>query len=463
MAKHSNTDQAHAREAAAEWVDTMSLVPWDKNPRNNDDAVKPVMDSIKRFGFAAPIIARRENGEIVAGHTRWKAAQALGLTKVPVRFVDLDPADAHLLAIADNKLNEKAEWDDAAVARILSEFSLDDAALAGFDAKELDRIAAELVAGSGDDDSADDEAADDVPEMPEGEPVTKPGDVWVLGDHRIMCGDCRNPEHLARLLGGQKINVAFTSPPYASQRKYDESSGFKPIHPDEFVDWFDAVQANVRAHLAPDGSWFVNIKEHCEDGQRHLYVKDLTIAHVRLWGWAFIDELCWVRGGVPGKWPNRFKNAWEPVFHFAAGSSIKLRHENVTHETDCAREYSKDNIKTHSGFISGSAHHTGDALPSNVVRAMSSPSQIADDPVKHAATFPVGLPEFFVKAFSDAGDVVFDPFMGSGTTLVACERTKRSAFGTEISPKYCDLIVRRWEALTGKKATLDGSAVQTNP
>ena len=98
---------------------------------------------------------------------------------------------------------------------------------------------------------------------------------------------------------------------------YDESSGFRPIPPDEFTDWFEDVQSSVHAVLADDGSWFVNIKEHCDGGQRHLYVKDLTIAHVRRWGWRYVDELCWVTGGFPGKFDERFKNGFEPVFHFA--------------------------------------------------------------------------------------------------------------------------------------------------
>lgn len=126
------------------WVDIKALKPWDRNPRKNQPAVKPVADSIKRFGFGAPIIARKADGEIIAGHTRILAAESLGLTRVPVRYLDLDPAEAHLLALADNKLNEKAEWDTGEVARILSEYGLEDAALAGWDSAELDKMAAEL-------------------------------------------------------------------------------------------------------------------------------------------------------------------------------------------------------------------------------------------------------------------------------------------------------------------------------
>jgi len=137
-------DTAHP-EPAAVWVDIKSLKPWDRNPRKNQPAIKPVADSIKRFGFGAPILARRADGEIIAGHTRILAAESLGLTRVPVRYLDLDPADAHLLALADNKLNEKAEWDDAEVARILSEYGLEDAALAGWDSAELDKMAADIA------------------------------------------------------------------------------------------------------------------------------------------------------------------------------------------------------------------------------------------------------------------------------------------------------------------------------
>lgn len=132
-------------ESAAEWVPIGALTAWAKNPRKNDLAVPRVVESIKRFGFAAPILARRADGEIIAGHTRLKAAQVLGLDKVPVRYLDLDPADAHLLALADNKLNEIADWDETLLAGLLSEAGLPAAELAGWDSKELEKMADDFV------------------------------------------------------------------------------------------------------------------------------------------------------------------------------------------------------------------------------------------------------------------------------------------------------------------------------
>lgn len=303
----------------------------------------------------------------------------------------------------------------------------------------------ECTDGSGDPDAT--------PELPAGPPVTQPGDIWLLGPHRIICGDCRDFGTLQRLLGDTRVNVAFTSPPYASQRAYDESSGFKPIPPDEYADWFEDVQSGVRAVLADDGSWFVNIKEHCDDGQRHLYVKDLTIAHVRRWGWRFVDELCWVdtRNGVPGGWPNRFKDAWEPVFHFAANGKIKFNPlANGEHSADVFA-YSPENAKSSSGSgllgaDKASGMQEGIARPSNVIQIPAAASIGL-----HSAPFPVDLAAWFIRAYSDPGDTVFDPFMGSGSTLIAAHQENRVAYGCEISAGYCDVICRRFEEQTGIK------------
>ncbi len=145
---------AHTREAAAEWVPIGDLKPWSRNPRKNDKAIAKVADSIKRFGFGNPILARRADGEIIAGHTRIAAAEKLGLERVPVRFLDLDPADAHLLALADNKLGEIAEWDAAELASILNEYSREDADLAGWDEQELSKLAGTIIEEAEADESA---------------------------------------------------------------------------------------------------------------------------------------------------------------------------------------------------------------------------------------------------------------------------------------------------------------------
>jgi ParB-like chromosome segregation protein Spo0J len=138
--------RAEETELAAEWVLRSALKPWDRNPRHNEKAIAKVAASIKRFGFGNPILARKADGEVIAGHTRLLAAETLGLDKVPVRYLDLDPADAHLLALADNKLGEIAEWDDAELASLLSDYGLPDAELAGWDKDELDKLATALGA-----------------------------------------------------------------------------------------------------------------------------------------------------------------------------------------------------------------------------------------------------------------------------------------------------------------------------
>lgn len=436
-------------EAAAVYVDPATLTPWSQNPRNNEEAIAKVARSIQRFGFASPIVARTADGRIIAGHTRHAAAMSLGLRDVPVRFLDIDEQKASALALADNRLGEIATWDDEGLAAILEGLAAEDVDLdgLGWDEDELSGLLDSF--GTVEPDGTE----DDVPEVAQGEPDSAQGEVYELGPHRLMCGDCRDPAAVAELLEEVRVNVAFTSPPYASQRKYDESSGFKPIKPDDYVEWFEAVQANVREHLAEDGSWFVNIKEHCEDGQRSLYVKDLTIAHVRSWGWRFVDEFAWTREGVPGKWPGRFKNGWEPVFHFAGGA-VKHRPYSVAHESD--RVFRAGNIGTSkTGFVSptDADTETGLALPNNVLKIAADKTQTKN----HSAPFPVALSSWFVRAFSDASDIIFDPFLGSGTTLIAAAQNDRIGYGMELSPAYCDVIRRRWTAWAKKHGQDPGS------
>jgi DNA modification methylase len=182
---------------------------------------------------------------------------------------------------------------------------------------------------------------------------------------------------------------------------------------------------------------------------------DLVLAHKREWGWRFVDEFCWRKtdNGVPGTWPNRFKNAWEPVYHFALQKEIKFNPLAAgTASNDCFN-YSPENPTSNSGsglLGSGKRDRVEDiARPSNVIETKSESGQ-----GDHSAPFPRALVSFFLKAFSDPGDVVFDPFMGSGTTMAAAHVLDRSAYGCEISPGYCDVIVRRLLNLKAGPAVL---------
>jgi hypothetical protein len=246
------------------------------NPRN----IGMIVDSLHEVGAARSIVID-EHGRILAGNGTIEAAAEAGITKmqvvdadgetiVAVRRSGLTEAQKTRLALWDNRAAETADWDAGVLAAFAAEgVKLDDL----FVQDELDAIIGTLDApepGDGGDDF------DTTPE--EGPTRVQPGDLWQLGPHRLLCGDSTKAEDVARLMGGEKADMVFTSPPYASQRKYDEDSGFQCIQPDEYAEWWELVQANIARHLKPNGSFFLNIKEHCEDGQRHLYVKDLTIA-----------------------------------------------------------------------------------------------------------------------------------------------------------------------------------------
>lgn len=452
------------------------MAAWERNPHKHPESQLSTLASlVRRFGFTSlPVLATYpgcETGFVSSGNGRLAVLRLLksqypqnpppgigvapdGEWLIPCRPMAFpSKAEAEAQGLSDNWVASMpgVEDDSELLADILRDLEADGVDFSGLgkDADDLAKLLADeannALAGNGGETTGDDDApAEDV-----GPVHSKQGEIYQLGPHLLLCGDCRNPDDVRRLLDGSKVNLAFTSPPYASQRKYDETSGFKPIPPDEYVGWFDAVQANVREHLAPDGSWFVNIKEHCEDGQRSLYVKDLTVAHVRKWRWRFVDELIWTRPGVPGGWNNRFKNGYEPVFHFSI-ADIKFRPEAVAHESDDVYKYSPDNPKASSGsgLLSNPGTGTrGMARPSNVVNIPSGGSQTS---VEHSAAFPVGLPSFFIKAYTDPGDLVYEPFCGSGTTLIAAAKEGRVCRGIEISPRYCDVIRRRWTAWAKK-------------
>jgi len=452
------------------------LVPYAKNARTHSpEQVAQIAASIVEFGFVNPILVDSMDG-IIAGHGRLLAARKLGLAEVPVVVLGhLSEIQRRAYIIADNQLALNAGWNDELLRCVLESLGADgfNLSLVGFSDEEL-----VVLLGSAEPEAAAAVEEEAVPEPP-AQPVTMPGDVWLIGRHCLICGDCRDAAVVGKLMAGATANMAITSPPYATQREYDPTSGFKPVPPEEYVEWYRAVAAGIESVLAPDGSYFLNIKAHADEGERNLYVMDLVLAHRRQWGWRFVDEFCWRKtdNGVPGGWGNRFKNAWEPVLHFSAPEArIKFRPEAVGHVSEDCFDYSPDNPKSRSGSgllgtgprgesaslppqgSQGWGHmrrklvdgrHEGIARPSNVIEAKTESSQGS-----HSAPYPRTLVEFFLKAFSDPGDVVFDPFLGSGTTMAAAHVLGRSGYGCEISPAYCDVILRRMMDLTGEEPAL---------
>ncbi len=466
------------------------LVPDPDNPRRiGDEELGGLTTSVQTFGDISGIVFNTRSGHLVCGHQRLAALQKADKEpkydpatcsivtadgkRFAVRLVDWDETKEKMANVAANSPYIAGQWTPE-LGPILDGLKVSAPELLTDLRLEELRIDVPTLATGPEDGLTD---PDDVPEAEADDPITKPGDLWLLGEHRVLCGDCTDAADMQRACDG-KTNGVFTSPPYAEQRK--EQYGGIPA--DEYVDWWEAIQANVREVLADDGSFFVNIKPHCEAGERSLYVMDLVLAMSRRWAWSFVDEFCWLRSGVPREVRYTFKNGFEPVFQFAVSrKGFKFRPDAVRHESDsvpvpggvgagqtnwAGKQGQKPSggslskLQSHSSWIfGGQKYEPGMAYPSNVLKAVTN-----DKCRGHEAAFPVGLPAFFVTAYSDEGDAWLDPFLGSGTTVIAAEQLSRRCYGIEIEPKYVDVIVRRWQNFTGKRAKLeDGTEFPIEP
>jgi len=254
-----------------------------------------------------------------------------------------------------------------------------------------------------------------------------------------------------RKLPNESIDLVFTSPPYADRRK----NTYGGVNTDEYVDWFNDYGKEIYRILKPNGSFFLNIKPHCDKGERVLYVYELVLHLKKITGFRFVDEFSWTKIGVPGKFKGRFKNAFEPVYHFT-------KTKDFTHNPyDVATPIKEESIKranrkacgesqNGSGFAGlreGSALKTATlALPSNHLHIPQKSNQHTIQ-AKHPAVFPVELPEFFIKAYTNENDIVLDPFMGSGTTAVASVLHNRSFIGFETKREYIEIANKRLDDL----------------
>lgn len=403
------------QEAAAVWVAIADLKPWDRNPRLNEPAVAKVADSIKRFGFGAPLLAR-PNGELIAGHTRLKAAIKLGLDRVPVRYLDLDPAEAKLLALADNKLAEIAEWDEALLAEILKEFDPADAALAGFDAKEVADLLAEIT-----EPEPFHTDPDDAPELP-AEPTARLGDLWILGRHRILCGDSTKPADIERLLTGTRPALVFTDPPYGMSYGGGRAAGSTPRG------------ARVKAH-----GEIVGDDKQGEDLVRLIRGALAIAAKAKAPDAAVYVCLTW--------------RTYAEFERALAEAGLAVKACIVWDKKSIGLGYADFRPQHEFIFYCGGAWHGGKDESDVWQMSRGNTSEYV-----HPTQKPVELIERAIGNSSRRDDAVLDLFGGSGSTLIACEKVGRTAYLAEIDPRYVDVIIRRWEKFTGKKAVRQGAA-----
>lgn len=256
----------------------------------------------------------------------------------------------------------------------------------------------------------------------------------------IILGDCG--EELKQL-PANSVDLIVTSPPYADQRK----STYGGIHPDQYVNWFLPISEQMLRVIKPTGTFILNIKEKVIDGERSTYVLDL-ILQMRRQGWFWTEEFIWhKKNSYPGKWPNRFRDSWERLLQFNKDRKFNMYQEavmvpmgdwaktrlNKLSETDKIR----DNSRVGSGFGKNISNwlERDMAYPTNVLHLATECNN-----KNHSAAFPEELPEWFIKLFTKEFDMVLDPFMGSGTTLIVANRLKRHSIGIDIMPEYCEMV-----------------------
>ena len=397
--KGSNFEQKTAR--AIIMLPVPEVRPYEKNPRKNAEAVKYVKASIEKFGFKQPIIVD-SNRVIIAGHTRLEAAKSLGMAEVPCIVADdLTDAQVKALRLADNKVAEFSEWEMNLLGEELGELAeISDIDMGdfGFNLSEFDNI--------GLNDEETEVVEDEVPE--EVEPVCKKGEIWQLGEHRLMCGDSTSADDVAKLMNGERADLVFTDPPYgmnldtdySSMQGFGQGGKYDAGHVDDFTP--DMVQV----------------------------VLDLNAKETFIWGADYFAELIPNRNdGSFIVWDKRANDGGtieqDESSDKMFGSCFELCWSKTKHKRDIAR------VKW---------------------AGMFGMNQTTDAKRVHPTQKPIALVAWFLNRYGKDGDIVADIFGGSGSTMIACEQLGRKCRMMELDPHYCDVIIARWEKLTGEKA-----------
>lgn len=417
------------------------IKPYDNNPRQNDGAVDAVVASIREFGFRQPLVVDNDH-VIIVGHTRYKAAQKMGLDKVPVHVAtDLTPAQIKAYRLADNKTGELAQWDFDLLPLELADlqgmdFDID---LIGFDTDEL----AELLDPGVEQGLTD---PDEVPEPPD-EPITRLGDLWILGNHRLLCGDSSKPEDVDRLLDGATIQLCNTDPPY--NVKVEPRSN-------------NAIAAGLSSFQGTKHHQKFDVERHPEKAKptaKKMRAKDRPLENDFVSDEEF-DRLldAWFGNIARVLEPGRAAYIWGGYANCANYPPFLTKHklyfsQAVIWDKEHPVLTRKDFMGAHEWCFycwrEGAAHQF---LGPNNATDLWHVKKISPQKMVHLTEKPVELAVRAIQYSSRTGENVLDLFGGSGSTLIGAEQTGRNAYLMELDPPYCDVIVQRWEEFTGKKA-----------
>lgn len=410
------------------------LTPYENNPRNNDEAVEPVANPISEFGFKVPIVATSD-GEIINGHTRWKAAKKLKLKTVPVIIADdLTEEQVRAFRLADNKVAEIAQWD---IELLLSEIeSVDNLDMTLFGFTDSDYTL---------DDFEDEETGTDISEdeiESEGDSVSSVeyGDIYQLGRHRLMCGDSTSAGDMKELVDGEKIDLYVTDPPYnvAYEGKTEEAMTIQNDSMDDasFRQFLRDAFSVADQHLKPGGAFYI----------WHADSEGLNFrAAVKETGWLLKQNLVWVKNSIVlGRQDYQWKH--EPCLYGWKDGASHYFIDNRSLAT--VIEEDEENLKEMT---------KGELISYIKTMQENSPTSIfyEDKPVRsdiHPTMKPLKLIARCVLNSSKKGERVLDSFNGGGSTLMVCEKTERIYYGMELDPIYVERTIKRWEEETGLKA-----------
>jgi DNA modification methylase len=400
--------------------------PYPKNARKwSADAVAKVASSIRAYGFRQPIVVD-VHGVIIIGHLRLASAKSLRLKEVPVHVArDLTPAQVRGLRLADNRASQESSWNEELLGPELAELaSLGfDLGLTGFDVHELDVLLR---------DPLDEEMADQAPPLPE-IAATQPGDLWICGEHRVLCGDATSPEVVARLLGDRKPRLMVTDPPFgiSLDSEWRDRAGLNKHGPAEASYMKKRTKGHTETTISGDtrADWseafeLVPSLQVLYVFHASVYTREVLDGLLRI-GFLYPQQIIWNKGRTVLT-RTHYWYGHEPIWY--------VRKKN--------------------------APWYGKAGENSTIWDSPSPKFIMggsdEEKFDHPTQKPVELARRPILNHTKRGELVFEPFLGSGTTLAAAELTQRVCLGIEIDPKYCDVVVQRWQGLTGRKATLDG-------